>query len=441
MHFLHKSGTALPGLVILKIYPKFLEDTIGKFPEKIILVTGTNGKTTTSHLISHLLKKSKKQVFHNHEGSNMERGIASEILKLVPAKAGNYEIDYFVIEADEGSFPKLLQILKPKTVVLLNIFRDQLDRYGEINGLMNKWQEALKKNPPKNLIFNADDPNLTRIVEKFTDVCINDTYHCIIGYSVAFLDGDNLAESADRVFCPECNSILKYEGSDFKCETCGFSKKKPQAVLQEGDKELIFNYEPKIHNESLGIPPLGKYNYYNLAAAATTYINIGLNTGVSLRNLLSDSTPAFGRFEKIFYKNKFFYVILAKNPSGMDQVLKTLRAEDLKPENLMMALNDKIADGEDVSWIYDVDFETHQQTHLLKNLIVSGVRAFDLALRLKIAEKLPENYKIDENLKSAFEEFLKNVLNSKQSVIIVTYTCLIELQKIMYKKKLIKQIM
>lgn len=408
------SATALPGLIILKLYPDFLRETIGKEQEKVIVVTGTNGKTTTAHLLTHLLKKSGHMVFHNAEGSNMERGIASEILK------NNKQFDFYIIEADEGSFPRILKELKPKTVVLLNIFRDQLDRYGEINTLMNKWTAALKENLPEKIIFNADDPNITWI--------INSLDAPSDGYGVEFSD-KRIVKSADRVFCPKCNGILNYKNSEFTCEDCGFKKMKTEYVLKE-NSQLSFNNEP------IGAPLVGKYNYYNLAAACTVFKILIRSSKATFEQLFSNFHPAFGRFEKINYKDNFFYVILSKNPAGMNSVIQTLN-EDLKPDNLMLSLNDKIADGEDVSWIYDAEFEEL----IASQLLLSGTRAYDLALRLKIAGVTVNTLDIQTDMQKAFEEFARRVEKSKVSAIIATYTCLLELQKIMYGRKLIKRVM
>lgn len=449
------SATALPGLIILKLYPRFLEETIGRYPEKIILVTGTNGKTTTAHLLTHLLRKSGKRVFHNPEGSNMERGIASEVLKQK-----NINFDFFVLESDEGTFPHLLQKLKTRTVILLNIFRDQLDRYGEINSLMDKWRDALEKNPPEKIIFNADDPNITWIINYLRRGGSPDPPQgqvvrpvpTINGFTVKTHDTSRQTESrnSDRVFCPKCNDVLKFTPNNFYCLTCGFKKIKAKYILKENLPREINNlsHGVQFNNEPIGMPLLGKYNYYNLAAALTAYSSVGARlTGEPLQKLLEDFHPAFGRFEKIKYKNHDFHVILAKNPAGMDNVLQTIFSNEnvvsrhcpVTTNNLLMCLNDKIADGEDVSWIYDVDFENLFSSP--QQLIFSGTRAHDLALRLKIAEKLPETYIIESNMQTAFEKFLEGVSHGEKSAAIVTYTCLIELQKIMYKKGMIKKIM
>ncbi len=424
---LGSSATALPGLIILRLYPNFLQDTIGCFPEKIILISGTNGKTTTAHLLVHLLRKSGKRVFHNAAGSNMERGVAAEILKK-----NNLNFDWYILEVDEGTLPRFMEALCPQTVVLLNIFRDQMDRYGEINGLMKKWSSALQKYPPEKIIYNADDPNVTEVVGKRLKVK---------GQKYGFSFQHGQACSADRVLCPECNGFLKWQRNDFSCETCGFKKIKPEFILSEKNGELFFQ------EEKIGEFNFGKYNYYNLAAALaafgvalTAYSAVGARSSRPLggiQSLLHGFTPAFGRNEIIKYKNKTFKIFLAKNPAGMDNVLQAIN----NPNNILMGLNDKIADGEDVSWIYDVDFETHHAVHLLKNLIISGTRAYDLALRLKIAEKLPSNYSIEPNIEKAFEQFLEKVPQSKNSIVILTYTCLMELEKIMYRKKLISKLM
>lgn len=445
------SATAFPGLIILKLYPDFLKVTIGEHPEKIILVTGTNGKTTTTHLLTHLLKKNGYRVFHNSEGSNMERGIASEVLKTMPLK-----FDWYVIESDEGSFSRLLLEFKPKTVLFLNIFRDQLDRYGEINGLMSKWNFALQKNLPEKIIFNTDDPNVSFVIQNVVAEHCPATTHKI-GFSVE--TNSEVLQNPDRVFCPKCNGILRYSLSDFKCGSCGFGKMKAKYVLKEA-RVVKQRFPPALefNGEAIGLPFVGKYNYYNLAAALSV-LDVLASQHKPLKDLLQDFSPAFGRFEKINYKNKFFHVILAKNPAGVNNVLSTLfplKGQDLSLKsgdgqttkiNLMICLNDKIADGEDVSWIYDADFENIQNSDVKMlhatslQLIFSGARAYDLALRLKIAGFIIDQKNIQPDMSQAFEEFLNRIEKAKDSYVIVTYTCLMELQKIMYKRKLISKLM
>lgn len=255
----------------------------------------------------------------------------------------------------------------------------------------------------------------------------------MIGFSVE-LSNKNLAmKNADRIFCPKCNSILKFTENNFYCEQCGFKKIKAEYLLRE-NSSLEFN------GESIGTPIVGKYNFYNLAAALAAFdvTLVGARHDVSLQKLLEGFHPAFGRFEKIPYKKHFFHVILAKNPAGMDNVLATLQG-DASPTNLLICLNDKIADGEDVSWIYDADFEN--LFDMPQQIIFSGTRAYDLTLRLKIVGKLPEKHAINEDMAVSFEKFLEGVTLGEKSAAIVTYTCLMELQKIMYHKKIIKKIM
>lgn len=441
------SGTALPGLIILKIRPHFLENTIGVHPEKIILVTGTNGKTTTSHLLAHMLSVLKKRVFLNAEGSNMERGIASAVIAAAEVREKPLEkFDFYILEADEGNFPALLMKLKPKQVILLNLFRDQLDRYGEINTLSSRWQEILQNSPPALLVFNADDPNVTFAAEKVAGA---------VPFTVNLLN-HNRVDNPDQVFCPVCGEPL---AGHYQCAQCGFKKPNSDYQLTEISLGLEKTRIPELrfNGESIGLPPFGKYNYWNIAASLTL-VNLLFKENLVLKpkDLLIGFQPAFGRFEKILYKNNFFYVILAKNPSGWNNVLTSL--SDFAVDNLLFGLNDKIADGEDVSWIYDVDFERlnfwrfkpadetikkvlkGQKSKIKKTeLLISGRRAFDLALRLKIAEVLPKNAVIEPIFSKGVDVFLERVAKHQTSVIVLTYTCLLELEKILFKKKLIKR--
>lgn len=364
------SGATWPGEVALKLDPNILEKIA---PKNVILVAGTNGKTTTTLMIKHLLGD---KVITNASGANLLNGVVSSILI-----SENY--DWGVFEIDENTLPQVIKFIKDiKIIVLLNLFRDQLDRYGEVDAIAKKWKEALENFSGK-LILNSDDPEIVSLGNK------NSLY---FGLEDTKLFQKNPEHAMDSQFCPLCGTRLSYTGTFYshlghwQCLKCGEKRPKPQITTAEYSLE-------------------GTYNRYNsLAATAVAKI-------LEISPNLSGFHPAFGRQEQIGNTK----ILLSKNPAGFNESLKTVLA---KPGPLLLALNDRIPDGRDVSWIWDVDFEMLQNYKF--PVYVSGDRKLDLALRLKYAEV---KFTLGENL---------NV-----SWILATYSAMLEIRKKLTGKKIL----
>lgn len=346
-----KLGTAAtwPGEVALVVDPKLVSKLIPK-NAKVVVVAGTNGKTTTSKMITSILGKS---VVHNETGANLLNGIASVLLTSKPS-------DYYVFEADEATLPLILKQVTPTVIVLLNLFRDQLDRYGEVDSITKKWLRALKELTDTHLVINGDDPNMAWIGKSLK----LPTHFFGIGDKTLYLD--TMQHATDSIFCPNCGTRLIYSGvyfshlGDFRCPKCHFSHPKNEVASDIWQSPLP-----------------GVYNLYNTMAAGLAGLVLGLSETQIVRGLKA-FVPAFGRSEKIGNTR----IVLSKNPTGFNESLRAVLGSKEKGP-LLLVLNDRVPDGRDVSWIWDVDFEVLQ--NYPDPIFVSGDRALDLGVRLKYA--------------------------------------------------------
>ncbi|MCR4305824.1 MAG: MurT ligase domain-containing protein [Candidatus Daviesbacteria bacterium] len=398
-------GSAAPGLYALKVCPDLVEKLAGRIPKNVV-ITGTNGKTTTAKMLAHFAKESGLKVIRNHTGSNLERGIASTLIQSLSLHlgCGKLNFDLGIWELDEAAFNTVAPKLKPDVVVFLNVFRDQLDRYGEIDTVVKKWQETIKKFPPETqILVNGDDTNTSKLaaglkgkVKKFG---IKD--YKIVGESI-----ENLKEKEKLNFEAKNVKLHGLIGSSF---------------------DFTIHHTPY----TIHLPLPGLYHIYDaLAAFACTHL-LGLPTH-RLTDALNHYTPAFGRVEKL----DFGYIFLIKNPAGATQVFETI-APNIKPgDRLLLALNDNLADGTDVSWIWDAMFEKLRTTNYELRTICSGSRAYDLATRLKYAGFEAKQIMVESDLKKAFKEARKGLKG--QLFILPTYTAMLELQSILARSGLKK---
>lgn len=377
------AGATWPGEVALHINPRILSSLSSQLKKGIILVAGTNGKTTTALMIKTMLENNGLSVVSNASGANLENGIVSALI-------GNANADWGVFEVDENSLPKVVAETKPKIIILLNLFRDQLDRYGEVDVIAQKWESALGGSNAI-IIANADDPLVAHLGlhAKTTFFGIND--------KTKFLP--KMEHATDSIFCLNCGSRLKYEGIYFShlgiwsCTKCG--EKRPKPDISEGKSPLP-----------------GLYNLYNTMAA------MSVAKSFSLKMNLAGFHPAFGRQEEIG-NTKIF---LSKNPAGFNQSLRTVL--ELGAKNILLVLNDRIPDGRDVSWIWDVDFEMIPKEISVR---IAGDRVYDLALRLKYAG-------IDTTIHEDLHEALKT---SEPLYVLPTYSAMLDVRKILKGHKIL----
>jgi len=415
------NATALPGKVALKLNPKLLS-TINTRCKKKVIITGTNGKTTTNNLINHILNSEYEDVLSNLRGANMPQGVASAFLN-----DNKKEYDWGVFEVDEGSFPDVVRYIKPDYVVITNFFRDQLDRFGEIENTAKIVYEALKP-LDTTLIMNADDP----MVSKFKDLDKRSIYYGVEKSKFSTMD-QRVVESR---FCPVCASSLEYEYYNYGqlgkyiCSSCGFKNPeydyKITSVKYSEDAyhfkvdssknktcDVVFGYD-------------GIYNAYNCCAAIAFSIEAGLDME-KVAQRIENFEYKLGRMENIEFKDKMVKIVLVKNPIGLSEVLKSI-SNDKRKKSILFILNDNLADGTDVSWIWDADVEVIHKIENLKSIHCSGIRAQDIALRIKYAEYNEEIVEIDFNV----EDSIETVLDEDVEIVYIlpTYTAVFQTRDI-----------
>lgn len=405
------SGSTWPGHIALSLNSNFIRELLNRNKFKVIFIAGTNGKTTTAKLIRTILEKNGKKVFQNQAGANLLNGVASSLISNSKL-TGKIKKDFAIFEIDENTLPLILkEINNPDYIIILNLFRDQLDRYGEVNTISKKWADAFKKlNKNTTLILNADDPQVAFLGKSY----LNTLY-----FGVDFQKNKNgeYQHASDSTYCPNCNAKLIYKSiifshlGDWICERCRYEHPK---------KTLTF---------SPFYPLAGVYNEYNTNAAMLLAKTLGFDKERIIASL-RDFKPAFGRQEILDINRKKIQIFLAKNPTGVNESLKTIINLDAK--NLLLLLNDRIPDGRDVSWIWDVDFEDF--TSQFKNVVVSGDRVFDMGLRLKYAEF--KKFEVEENLIKAIKIALKKTPKNETLHILSTYSAMLEVRKILTGKKI-----
>lgn len=387
-------GTSIVGVVAQRVYPGIVEYLSGQLEYGNVIITGTNGKTTTSSFIAAILRDGGLRVWHNREGSNLIRGIASA---LVIRSRPNGHLRYSgkaiaIFEADEAALPRIVQATAPRVLVFNNLFRDQLDRYGEVDSIIAYWKQAVTLLPNgTTLVLNADDPATAQLGPAYLGKVL---YYGIDDVSLDLLTQKNAAErhqTIDSRSCPQCGSEYSYDirfyshMGHFACTNCGLKRPQPDVrvtrVQQDNFDRLRIQVVAATHQREIAIPLPGLYNIYNALAAITTALALGIDWAPIITGI-EQSKPVFGRGERVQAEGRTLRLLLAKNPTGFNEVLRTLFSDGI-PRHVLFVLNDNTADGRDISWIWDVDFE--RVVDQTKTLVVAGTRALDLALRLKYA--------------------------------------------------------
>lgn len=426
-------ATAAPGLAALKIDPHLIKKLTKKLRYGNIIISGTNGKTTTARLTSDMASI-KFRVVHNRQGSNLLRGIASTLISS-SSLTGKSPANLGIWEVDEATLPEALQNIDTKIIVLLNLFRDQLDRYGEVDTIRNKWQKALQGLTPKlgeTLILNADDPGIAFLARSFKGKVI------YFGIEDKKIDLPEVLQVADVKHCLNCGQELNYSTilsshlGHYACPKCSFKRSKPNTYATNLKFNHDFSSEAKItiHYSLLTIHynlP-GFYNVYNVLAAVAIADQLKIDH-TKIRQRIESFSAAFGRFQKVAIQGKSASIFLIKNPTGANEVLRVLS----KRQNMsvLVILNDKIADGRDVSWIWDTNWEILAPK--IKRISVSGTRAWDLATRIKYAGTKMSKNNVYENIDYSIVKSISNLNNKDTLIILPTYTAMLEIQKTLSK--------
>jgi UDP-N-acetylmuramyl tripeptide synthase len=454
-------GTAAPGLVALAIAPDFVTQAVGTLPGGSLMVTGTNGKTTTTRMLGGILQAAGHRPLSNRQGSNLLRGLASTALVAADGR-GRLAYDIGLWETDEAAFLPIAAAVRPRLAVVNNLFRDQLDRYGEVEKIRRIWQQTIAglgrfTEPPAAagpassiLVLNADDPAVAHLGQGFA----GPVWYFGLDDPAVRLAGR--VHAMDVRTCLVCDGPLTYRANflshlgDYFCPRCGFARPTPQVAAIEVRSEGLGITTCRVRTPTgtldLRLNLSGLYNVYNALAAVTAALALGI-APATVQQALAAFRPAFGRFERLRVmtchhallretagvmagqRERDLYLLLVKNPTGFNEVLRTLLAATERPLHLCIAINDLIADGRDVSWLWDVDFEV--LAGRLAQATISGIRANDMALRLKYAGLGEESIVIESNLERALARALAQLPPGETLFCLPTYTAMLTLQGIL----------
>ncbi|KKR29049.1 hypothetical protein A2Y27_02980 [candidate division CPR2 bacterium GWD1_39_7] len=427
-------GSALPGLVALKIDPKLVSKITERLSNGPVIITGTNGKTTTAKYLSEILKASGLKVIANGSGSNMLHGIASTLIER-SSLFGRPKGDIGLFEIDEATMPEATANINPKYILVTNLFRDQLDRYGELDKTATIIASSLKGLKGINVILNADDPlvaSLSNQVDRASKVTYFglDENRYLTSSKASF-------DSKDCILCGrELNFSKRYYAhlGEYSCSNCDFKRPYPDYIASgislNGIKEARVNFSNQKNVISATLKLSGLYNIYNALGAYSLSETIGIADALT-QGVLENVSAAFGRMEKIEFKGKEIYLLLIKNPIGFTQVIETL-STDGNAKNFLICLNDNFADGTDVSWIWDADLETLNND--FNSIICSGTRSHDMTLRLKYADLDTSKIETIEDSVTALSKALDKLGAKETLYILPTYTAMLEIRKYLTKE-------
>lgn len=436
-------GTNLPGRVARRIAPNVLRYQAARLAGGVILVSGTNGKTTTSRMLAAILAHAGSPALHNRAGANLITGLTATTLELGIWGAPAFK--HAIFEVDEAHLPAAIAETKPRVVLLLNLFRDQLDRYGEVDTLATKWRTALATLPATTtVVLNADDPAIadlgTGLQAKVLFYGLEDVRH----------GNDALRHAADSIFCRRCGTPYSYNPAyyghigRYHCPNCGHTRPTPDIALSRleldgtrGSTLRLMLHEPHIGTRALefALPLPGLYNATNATAATAAAVALG-HPLAAVRTALEGFSAAFGRIERFITGEHPVLMALIKNPIGASETVRMITVGATEPLDLLIAINDKIADGTDVSWLWDADFEA--LAGHIRSVVVAGTRAQDMAVRLKYAGLGSAMLSVQPDLALAFDQALAQAPAGAQITLLPTYTAMLELRATLVDRGVLK---
>jgi len=425
-----KGGSTFPGAVALKLDNSILKKVAKNY--RVILVTGTNGKTTTTSMIANIFKKNGHRVITNSTGANLFRGIVACFIDNYSFFKNNTG-SFAIIEVDEANLKFVTEHITPEIITITNLFRDQLDRYGEVYSTLLKILEGIEKVPNTKLILNGDDSLFGALT------CPNEALY--YGFKKAINENLKIDSNADAKFCKVCKAPYEYNFitynhlGDFYCPSCGYRRADLKYFVSD-ILELTPSSSSIIINETpITISQSGVYNIYNGLCAYSIASEMGIESETIASSLCAQDS-SFGRQEDILIENKKAKIILVKNPAGYNQAIDTLCLNNEEFSTLFM-LNDNYADGQDISWIWDVEFERLNSLPI-KKVFISGSRLYDMAVRLKTAGLDQNSFIIEKD----YEALTNKIINSSTDkiYILATYTAMINYRKHLYSKGYIKKL-
>jgi UDP-N-acetylmuramyl tripeptide synthase len=412
------AASVLPGSIARRIEPQLLQLLSHQVKNGVILIAGTNGKTTTSLLLCEILQRKGYRVAHNSTGANLENGLMTALMENSNL-LGKLDVHYAILEVDENIVPKVLAPIQPKLILCLNLFRDQLDRYGEVDTISKRWTKAIATLSPETIVVaNADDPTICYLGQQLSQQRVS-----FFGLNEPENYLEAIPHAVDSIYCPKCGHALDYKGvylshmGEYSCPSCGFSRSKPTLDSSEWQQILV-----------------GLYNKYNTLAAATAAKELAIDEA-TIRDTIPNFQAAFGRAEELKINGKNVRILLSKNPVGTNETIRVVTQSSDK--TTLLVLNDKVQDGEDVSWIWDVD--TEKLVERGGTLVVSGDRAYDMALRLRYSESSRQsnfNLIVEENLRQAINTALERTPNNETLHILPTYTAMLDVREALTGRKI-----
>jgi lipid II isoglutaminyl synthase (glutamine-hydrolysing) len=419
-------GTSLPGRVLIKLEPSAIGQLAARLDRGSVIVSATNGKTTTAAMIAAVLERAGITLVHNRAGANMAGGIASTLLASA-RRRGCIDGELGLFEVDEFWLDRVARQVGPRAVLLGNLFRDQLDRYGELETIADRWSAiVVELSPPTRLVLNADDPLIADLGRRSSAV----SYFGIEDPSVAISE---MQHASDSKHCRNCGALYKYDTiylghlGRYHCPSCGRSRPEPsiaaEAITLDGTRGSTFSLRTPAGSFGIELPLPGLYNVYNAVGAAALCLELGVDAAEVAAGL-GAVTAAFGRAETVAIGETQLSLLLIKNPAGANEVLRTLALEDGELD-VLAVLNDRIADGRDVSWVWDADFEGLADR--VRSVVCAGTRAAELALRLKYAGVPVDRLHVVPGLSAALDTALANA-SDQRLFALPTYTAMLELR-------------
>ncbi|OFW56287.1 MAG: hypothetical protein A2W01_01505 [Candidatus Solincola sediminis] len=427
------AGSNFPGKVILRMRPEAPEEIASRLTGGCVLVSGTNGKTTTSNLLAGMLRASGLQPVHNKVGANLMTGITASLAQASDRR-GKPRGDIGLFEVDEATLPAAIKRLTPRMVILTNLFRDQLDRYGELESLSRKIDAGLKGlSGGSCILLNADDPLVASLGGEST------ARKYFYGIESEDIGEIGLRHAADSKNCRSCGEKLSFSAHFFghmgkySCPNCGLERPAVDfaatRVELKGTAGSRLDISTPLWNLALNLGLPGLYNVQNLLAAVGGAELLGLDDH-NIEAGVEGYSTAFGRGERIPIAGRTLFLVLSKNPTGFNEVIRTLGTEG-RDLPIVAALNDRIADGRDVSWIWDVDFE--ELAPLARFIIASGTRAPDMALRMKYAGLDAARLTVEGNLKKALDKAIERSHEGETIYALTTYTATLDMRRLLTK--------
>jgi len=432
-----RGATSLPGKVLMRLAPDAIGRLAARLPQGSAVISATNGKTTTAAMVAAILEPSGTRLVHNRAGANMAGGVASVLLGA--ARRDGIDGDAGLFEVDEFWLDRVVAQLRPRALLLANLFRDQLDRYGELETIADRWAATVAAAPATRLVLNADDPLVADLGRMRSETggagggrLAAVTYFGVQDDAVALR---GMAHASDSKHCRRCGAPLTYEAiymghlGRWHCTNGDTRRPEPDVfateIVLDGTRAARFELHLGAEHAAVALPLPGLYNVYNALGAAALTSTLGAPLADIVAGLES-TQAAFGRAETVAIAGRDLAILLVKNPAGANEVLRTL-ALDPGEHDVLAVLNDKIADGRDISWVWDADFELVAGS--VRRVTCSGTRAAELAVRLKYAGVDPSRLHVQPDLERALDAALAD--GGGRLVALPTYTAMLALRELL----------